>query len=96
MTHFISTEAELSACATCGLPILRALDEGIPARVDLVPLFDLVAEIAAIATGRLTYTRLRNGTLAHRDEVRLADPAMASRVHAQHQCPDGTRRRREA
>lgn len=86
MTHFISTPAELSTCATCALPILRALDEGIPARVDLVPLPGLPAEIAAIATGRQTYTRLRNGGLAYRDEVRLSDPAMATPVHAQHTC----------
>ena len=86
MTHFVSTAAELSACNTCGMPILRALDEGLPARVDRVPLPDLSAEITAIATGRQTYTRLRNGGLAYRDETRLSDPAMASRVHAQHVC----------
>lgn len=87
MTHFVSTVVELSTCHRCGLPILRALDEGIAARVDLVPLPDLAAEIAAIATGRQTYTRLRNGTLAYRDETRLADPKLASPVHAQHACP---------
>jgi hypothetical protein len=90
MTHFVSTVAELSACTTCGLPTLRALDEGMPARVDLVPLSDLPAEITAIAGGRRTYTRLRNGQLAYRDDTRLSDPAMAAPVHAEHRC---TRRR---
>jgi len=86
VTHFVSTAAELSACTTCGMPILRALDEGLPARVDLVPLPGLPAEIAAIACSRRTYTRLRNGQLAYRDETRLSDPHMASPVHAEHTC----------
>lgn len=86
MTHFVSTAAVLSVCHRCGLPILRALDEGLPARVDLVPLPDLGAEITAIVTGRQTYTRLRNGGLAYRDDTRLSDPAMAATVHAQHAC----------
>lgn len=84
--HLISTTAELSICATCGMPILRALDEGLPARVDLLPLPDLPAEITAIACGRKTYTRIPGGGLAHRDETRLSDPAMAAPVHAQHAC----------
>lgn len=86
MTHFVSTTAELSTCGTCALPVLRALDEGVPACVDLVPLPNLAAEITAIATGRWTYTRLRDGSLAYRDETRLSDPAMASPVHAAHAC----------
>lgn len=89
MIRLVSTKAELSTCATCALPVLRALDEGIPACVDLVPLPDLAAEIAAIATGRHTYTRLRDGTLAYRDEIRLSDPAMATPVHAGHACTAG-------
>lgn len=85
--HFVSTPAELSACASCALPVLRALDEGMPACVDLIPLPDLAAEVAAIATGRWTYTRIPGGGLAYRDVNRLADPAMASPVHAAHTCP---------
>jgi hypothetical protein len=87
MTHLVSTKAELSMCATCALPVLRALDEGMAACVDLVPLAGLAAEVAAIATGHQTYTRLRDGTLAYRDESRLSDPAMASPIHAAHTCP---------
>lgn len=86
MTHFVSTPAELSACKACDMPTLRALDEGMPTKVDLLPLPDLPAEITAIATGRRTYTRLRNGQLAHRDQTRLSDPDMATPVHAEHQC----------
>lgn len=85
--HFVSAPAELSACPHCPMPVLRGLDEGIPACVDLVPLSGLPAEIAAIASGLRTYTRLRDGTLAYRDDSRLGDPAMASPVHAQHACP---------
>lgn len=87
MTHFVSTAAALSICECCDMPTLTALDEGIPARVELIPLPALAAEIAAIAHGRLTYTRLRNGQLAVRDQYRLADPDSASQVHAQHVCP---------
>lgn len=91
-THFVSTPAELSTCGGCGMPTLRALDEGLPACVDLVPLPGLPAEIAAIAGGRQTYTRLRDGGLARRDESRLRDPAMASPVHAQHMCTSRSQR----
>jgi hypothetical protein len=88
--HFVSTEGKLSTCPRCALPVLRALDEGIPACVDLIPLPDLGAEIAAIANGHWTYTRLNNGYLAYRDTSRLADPAMAGRVHAEHTCTKGS------
>ncbi|WP_433368401.1 hypothetical protein ACQPZX_41490 [Actinoplanes sp. CA-142083] len=84
--HFVSTEAKLAICPRCTRPVLRAHDEGIPACVDLVPLPNLGAEIAAIARGLWTYTRLRNGYLAYRDTTRLADPAMAGQVHAEHAC----------
>lgn len=90
MSHFVSTVAELSGCRYCPMPVLRALDEGLPACVDLLPLTDLAAEITALAAGQATYTRLRNGQLAHRDLSRLADPAMSSPVHAQHACPGRT------
>lgn len=87
MSHLVSTPAELSACARCRLPTLRALDEGMPARVDLLPLPDLPSEIAAIAAGRWTYARLRDGGLAYRDISRLSDPDMARlHIHAEHDC----------
>jgi hypothetical protein len=93
MGYLVSTPADLSACPRCDMPILIGLDEGLQARVDLVPLPNLAAEIAAIATGRWTYTRLRDGSLAHRDQSRLADPLLAAPVHAEHACPPASARR---
>lgn len=87
MIHFESTVADLSACAHCQIPVLRALDEGIAACVDLVPLAGLPAEITAIAEGLWTYTRLGNGHLIYRDVTRLADPNLTGHIHAQHRCP---------
>jgi len=87
MNHFVNTPAELATCPRCGMPTLRALDEGIPATVDLLPLpGGLPAEVAAIASGRRTYARLLNGQLAYRDQSRLADNHLASNIHAQHDC----------
>jgi hypothetical protein len=85
--HFVSTPAALSICTRCDMPTLTALDEGIPARVDLLPLPDISAEIAAIAGGRWTYVRLADGGLAYRDDHRLAEPTPPDRIHAQHVCP---------
>ena len=86
MTHLISTPAALSGCARCPMPVLRALDEGVPACVDLVPLDDLAAEIAALAAGLATYNRLPGDHLAYRDQSRLSDPDTSHPIHAEHAC----------
>ncbi|MER5703494.1 hypothetical protein ABT023_16335 [Micromonospora sp. NPDC002296] len=86
MTHFISTPAALATCPRCRLPIITAHDEGIRVRVDLVPLPDQAAEIAALLQGRTTYTRLRNGHLVTRDAPRIAARTLTGPTHADHRC----------
>ena|SRR5687767_13343368 len=86
MTHFVSTVATPSRCPRCRTPILTALDEGLTARVDLAPLRDRQAEIAALLTGRRTYNRLNIGHLVYRDATRIAGNSLAGTVHAEHQC----------
>lgn len=93
MTHLITTPATLGTCPRCWLPTLTGIDEGIPVRVDLIPLPNLAAEINALAAGRWTYARLRDGSLAHRDTDRLADPQLSAPVHVQHTCPHPLPRR---
>lgn len=84
--HLVSTAARLGTCALCRMPVLRALDEGQPAVVDLLPIGGgLPAEVTAIGSGRRTYARLNNGQLAYRDQSRLADNTL-TRIHAQHDC----------
>lgn len=86
MRHLESTAAQLDTCRRCGMPVLHALDEGVRIRVDLVPLPNLAAQVAALAAGRPTFAQLRGGQLAYRDPSRLANPAMAERVHTEHEC----------
>ena len=86
MTHFISTPAQLTTCPRCKLPILTAHDEGLRVRVDLIPLPDRQAEIAALLEGRWTYTRTRNGHLVHRDATRIAAGTITGPIHADHKC----------
>ena len=86
-THLISTVANETACPRCHGAILTALDEGLPARVDTTPLPNHQAEIAALLTGRRTYTQLPTGELAHRDPDRITDPNLRGTIHAEHKCP---------
>lgn len=88
--HFASTPAAISTCPRCQTPTLAALDEGLTARVDFVPLPDTQAEIAALLEGRNTYTRLGNNHLVHRDAHRIAARTLTGPTHAEHKCAGPT------
>ncbi len=87
--HLITTTAEPSTCPRCRQPILFALDEGLPARVDVQPIAQ-ADEPAVLLSGRWTYTRLRLGDLAHRDADRIRGNPPGP-IHAQHHCRRSTR-----
>lgn len=85
--HLITTRAQPDTCHRCQDPILIGLAEGLTARVNITPLPDRAAEIAALLAGLHTYTRFSNGELAHRDANRIRDPHLATRaIHAEHKC----------
>jgi hypothetical protein len=75
----------LKTCARCEARILTGLAEGIHAYVDLTPV-TTAGEIAALLAGRETYTLRRYG-LIRRDVYRRTDPALATPVLADHDCP---------
>jgi len=84
--HLATTAARDSTCARCGAPTLVGLAEGLTARVDVTPLPDRAAEIAALLANKATYTRMRNKELVHRDAGRIGDPHLRGDIHAQHKC----------
>ncbi len=86
MSHLTSTVARGKPCPRCHKPTLVALDEGIPARVDAIPLADLQAEIAALLQGRWTYIHTTYGHLVHRDPNRIAANTIRGPIHAEHRC----------
>lgn len=78
----------LKTCHRCRRLILTGLAEGVHAYVDLIPV-SAAGEIAALLSGRETYTLRRSG-LIRRDVYRRADPTLAAPVLATHVCPKGT------
>lgn len=86
MSHLISTTATETTCPRCHTPLLVALDDGLPARVDAQPLPDRAAEIAALLDNRWTYTRTHYGQLIHRDATRIAARTLQGTIHAEHKC----------
>ncbi|WP_245603603.1 hypothetical protein [Salinispora cortesiana] len=84
--HFLSTIAAESRCPRCRKPILTALDEGSPARVDTTPLPDRASEIAALLDNRATYTLTRNQHLIYRDAHRITANTLQGTIHAEHTC----------
>lgn len=83
--HFETTPPLVHRCRRCAQPVIYGLAEGVPARTDVHPI-DAAAEVAAVAAGRQTYTLTRLG-LVHRDAYRRCDPALASPVVVDHECP---------
>jgi len=84
--HMISTVATKTRCGRCRHPILAALDQGLPARVELTAL-DRNDEIAALLAGLHTYTYTANHELVERSTERIASGRPVGTIHAQHQCP---------
>lgn len=84
--HFISTTAAETTCPRCRKPLLTALDEGIPTRVDATPLPDRQAEIAALLDGRWTYVLTINRHLTIRDASRITGGSLRGTIHAEHKC----------
>ncbi|MEU5549224.1 hypothetical protein ABZ738_05595 [Micromonospora sp. NPDC047793] len=84
--HLISTTATPGTCPRCRRPVITALDDGIPARVDATPLPDRQAEIAALLEGRWTYTHTTNRHLIHRDAARITANTLTGTIHAEHKC----------
>jgi hypothetical protein len=85
MSHLISTPATAQTCPRCGAPILTALDEGIPARVDQDPV-DNAGEISAILDGRWTFVLTQFRHLVHRDAHRITAGKPRGTIHAEHHC----------
>lgn len=83
--HLVTTKAAHAACEHCGASILAGLAEGVPTRVDAVPL-PLGGEPAAHAERRWTYTLTAGGELVHRDASRIAAGSLTGPVHADHRC----------
>jgi hypothetical protein len=83
MKYLISTKVVERSC-TCGAALLTAYAEGLPARVDRMPL-DAPAEIAALLEGRWTFA-LAHGELVHRDALRIRGGYVGDSIHAQHRC----------
>ena len=88
--HLVSTVTTEARCHRCHAPLLTALDDGVPARVDATPLPDRTAEINALLDGRWTYTHTANRHLVLRDEHRIATNALNGTVHAEHTCTGPT------
>jgi hypothetical protein len=86
MSHLASTVATETRCPRCHAPLLAALDEGLHAQVDIKPLADPQAEIAALMQGRWTYTHTHWGHLVHRDATRIAGNTLRGPIHAEHRC----------
>ncbi|MEU4367533.1 hypothetical protein [Micromonospora chersina] len=84
--HLISTVATDHRCDRCHAPIIAALDDGIPARVDATPLRDRQAEIAALLDGKWTYVLTLNRHLIHRDASRITANTLTGTIHAEHKC----------
>lgn len=88
MSHLVSTAATEDTCHRCRRPVLVALAEGLPTKVDPAPL-DHAGEIAALIQGRWTYTLTRTRDLIHRDADRIG--TLAGTIHTQHICPRRSR-----
>jgi hypothetical protein len=82
--HLITTPATGQACRHCHTPVLAGLAEGLHTRVDLTPL-NPADEVAALLTGRWTYTLTRTG-LIHRDATRIAGDTLTGPILADHKC----------
>lgn len=87
MNHLATTPARETTCPRCGAAMLIGLAEGLTAKVDIDPLPDRLAEIAALLANKSTYTRLGNKELVHRDAGRITDPKLQGHIHAEHRCP---------
>lgn len=87
MTQYLhSTVAKDTRCDRCQAPLLAALDEGIPARVNAKPLLDRQAEITALLNGQWTYVLTSNRHLILRDASRIAANTLRGTIHAEHKC----------
>ncbi len=82
--HLITTKATLAICHGCQHPILTGIAEGLPVRVDPIPL-NPTGALAAILAGRETYV-LHFGELVYREESRIRGGAIRGPILAAHQC----------
>jgi hypothetical protein len=88
-SHLITTRSTQDPCPRCGAPVYTGWAEGLHATVDTEPL-DPANEVAALITGRWTYTRTPGGELVHRDAGRITGGSVPGTVHAQHRCTPTT------
>lgn len=84
--HLISRRPRCRICARCGRLQLLGIDEGLPYRVEPIPL-TLDAEIKALMVGRITYG-IHAGYVCHRTEGRMTLDVKYGRppVLATHKC----------
>lgn len=84
--HLISTRAVEVDCPQCQQPVLRAVDEGLPAVVDATPI-NPTTELHTLLDNRRTYARLHCRELAHRHAGRIRHGLVGDAIHAEHICP---------
>lgn len=83
--HLVTTPAVPALCPRCRHLTLTGLAEGLTARVDPTEL-DPAGEVAAILTGRATYTLTPAGELVHRDASRITG-GLTGVILPEHDCP---------
>lgn len=93
----INTGIKQTSCPRCGRPLLVAIDEGMPVRVDRFPVGqvggDEAGELRALLEGRRTYVRAIGG-LVERTSERIRGGTLRGDVHREHRCaPDDIARR---
>jgi hypothetical protein len=83
-----STPVRRKLCHGCRHWTLMATAEGLPVTVEVRPI-DRVKELPALIRGLATYALLAGGTLAHRDQWRIAGGLIGRGIYVQHQCVGG-------
>lgn len=68
--HFIDRRPRVSLCVRCGCKMLVGITEGLPVKVDPLPL-TLEGEMFALMQGRWTYGMTVGGILYHRNPGRI-------------------------
>lgn len=84
--HLVTTTPRRATCGRCKRVVLEGIADGMPYRVDALPL-TLTGEVHARIAGHMTY-RLLTGRLIHRDQYDIALDARTGRppVAATHTC----------
>lgn len=84
--HFVTTWPRRTTCPRCRRVVLDGIEEGLPYRIDPVPL-TLPGELHAQLTGNRTYWQLANHIVRRTTENITAEtPGTRPPVYAWHQC----------